>query len=121
MRDHFHLFVYGTLRKGQSANHRLMNAEFVSDGYVTGILYNVDDKFPALVLYDGAPRIDGEIWRCPVSLLHELDAYEGVDEGLFRRVGVHAKRDDEGDDVPVWTYAAGPTLSQKLTPERRIN
>lgn len=121
MRDRFNVFVYGTLRKGQEANHKLAGAEYVGDAHVTGILYNIDDKFPALVLYVGAARVDGEIWRCPIDMLSELDTYEGVSDGLFRRVGVQAKRNDTIEDVPAWTYVAGPLLSQTLTPERRIN
>lgn len=114
MRTHFHLFVYGTLRSGGSAATMLAECERVSAGEVSGVLYDIDGEYPALLLYGTTP-VEGEIWRCPNEMLARLDAYEGVEQGLFRRVGVTVR------DVGCWTYVAGPQLSKKLTPERRIN
>jgi gamma-glutamylcyclotransferase (GGCT)/AIG2-like uncharacterized protein YtfP len=113
----FHLFAYGTLRRGGDAARRLAGCEFAGTGTVGGTLYDIDGRFPALLLYGDAP-VHGDIWRCPAELLLELDRYEGVADGLFIRKGVTAEAGHE--TVPCWVYTAGPALSRKLLPDRRI-
>ncbi len=113
MSGHFHLFVYGTLRSGGEAAAVLEGAELIAPASVAGGLYDTGKGYPALVLA-GAGKVHGEVWRCPAPLLPRLDEYEGVDERLFRRVGVEVR------DWPCWTYVAGPKLVRLLTPDRRI-
>jgi gamma-glutamylcyclotransferase (GGCT)/AIG2-like uncharacterized protein YtfP len=110
---HFHLFVYGTLRRGGRGHELLAGCEQVGAARVAGTLYDIDGKYPALMLYGGT-GVPGEVWRCPDALLARLDAYEGADEKLFRRVGVRA------GEHACWTYVAGPGLARKLTPARRV-
>jgi gamma-glutamylcyclotransferase (GGCT)/AIG2-like uncharacterized protein YtfP len=112
----FNLFVYGTLR-GAGAG-RLAGCERVADAAVTGTLYSIDGGFPALVHY-GPDRVSGEVWRCPAGLLPELDEYEGVGRGMFRRIALDVETDD-GSVVPCWLYAAGPALAHRLTPANRV-
>ena len=119
MTECFHLFVYGTLRKGASAANRLTGAEHLGEGSIGGVLYDIDGEYPALIVYGRTP-VQGEIWRCPSALLSELDAYEQIDNGLFRRIGVEVQLAD-GSTVPCWAYVAGPRLASKLTPARRID
>lgn len=119
MHASFHLFVYGTLRSGGPASRLLDGCVRVGQGSVAGVLYDIDGEYPALVPY-GTTRIPGEVWRCPAELLTELDEYEGVPHGLFRRVGVHVRMDD-GDEVGCWVYVAGPGLSRKLVPAARVS
>lgn len=114
MRDCFHLFVYGTLRDGGPAAELLLGAEPVGPAVVAGTLYDIEGRFPALVLAGGG-RVHGELWRCPVELLKKLDEYEGVDEGLFRRIGVRV------GEQACWTYVAGPKLARLLAPATRIH
>jgi gamma-glutamylcyclotransferase (GGCT)/AIG2-like uncharacterized protein YtfP len=113
----FNLFAYGTLRRGGAAEDVLHGCEWLGEATVAGVLYDIDGRFPALLLY-GEALVHGELWRCPAALLPELDAYEGVADGLFRRVGVEVTAGDEA--VACWTYAAGPALSRKLVSERRV-
>jgi gamma-glutamylcyclotransferase (GGCT)/AIG2-like uncharacterized protein YtfP len=113
----FHLFVYGTLQSGGSARDLLANCDLIGAASVGGVLYDIDGEFPALVLY-GATPVRGEVWQCPAELLKTLDAYEGTASGLFRRVGVHAQVG--GEEIGCWAYVAGPRLSRKLTPARRV-
>jgi gamma-glutamylcyclotransferase (GGCT)/AIG2-like uncharacterized protein YtfP len=113
----FNLFVYGTLRGDGEAAGMLEGCEFVGTGSVAGHLYEIDGRFPAVVLY-GDTRVKGEVWHCPPELLLRLDEYEGTRTGLFRRVAVDA--DVGGAPVPCWVYAAGPALSRKLTPAARL-
>lgn len=119
MSTHFHLFVYGSLRSTGSAVDKLVNSQLIGPGTVGGVLYDMDGEYRALVLYGNTP-VQGEVWRCPAELLTSLDEYERVDEGLFRRVGVEVRLEN-GTTQGCWTYVAGPRLSRKLTPARRID
>lgn len=109
----FHLFVYGTLMSAGEAIDLLEGCERVGTATVNGTLYDIDGDFPALMLA-GNGQIHGEVWRCPVERLAELDGYEGVAQGLFRRVGVQADR------WPCWTYVAGPKLAPRIARAKRI-
>lgn len=110
---HIHLFAYGTLLAGGDAARLLDGCERVGPAVVSGALYDVDDTYPALVLA-GKGAVRGEIWRCPPEILPVLDEYEGVAEGLFRRVAVRV------GETACWTYVAGSALAHRLAPDRRI-
>jgi gamma-glutamylcyclotransferase (GGCT)/AIG2-like uncharacterized protein YtfP len=118
MSAHFHLFVYGTLRSNGAGASLLADGELVGAGSVGGVLYSIDGAYPAMILYGTTP-VRGEVWRCPAVALTQLDEYEGVTEGLFRRIGVEVAMSD-GATQGCWTYVAGPKLSRKLTGSRRI-
>jgi gamma-glutamylcyclotransferase (GGCT)/AIG2-like uncharacterized protein YtfP len=115
---HFHLFVYGTLQSGGSARDLLDNCALIGTASVGGVLYDIDGEYPALVVYGTTP-VRGEVWQCPPELLKRLDAYEGTSSGLFRRIGVNAVLGEK--QVGCWAYVAGPRLSRKLTPARRVS
>ncbi|MFS8636796.1 MAG: gamma-glutamylcyclotransferase family protein [Gemmatimonadota bacterium] len=110
----FHLFTYGTLRRGGAAAELLEGCELVGKATVTGTLFDIDGEYPAMILA-GPGTVEGEVWRCPTHTLARLDEYEGVAEGLFRRVGVRA------GEWACWTYVAGPMLAARLTPDRRLD
>jgi gamma-glutamylcyclotransferase (GGCT)/AIG2-like uncharacterized protein YtfP len=113
VREHFHLFTYGTLRSGGSASAALLGGcERVGEGTVRGTLYDVG-KYPALLL-GGDGEVRGEVWRCPAGRLADLDRYEGVAGGLFRRAAVQV------DGRACWVYVAGPRLGPRLVPEARV-
>lgn len=117
MNTHFHLFVYGTLRSNGAAASLLAAGELVAEGTVGGVLYDMDAGYPALLPYGAAP-VRGEVWRLPVMALPALDDYEGVAEGVFRRIGVEVSMDDQ-TVLPCWVYVAGPALGRALTSDRR--
>lgn len=112
---HFHLFIYGTLRSARShgvGRELLRECELVGPGTVRGTLYDTGD-YPALLL-GGGDQVEGEVWRCPASLLRVLDRYEATEEGLFRRAAVRV------GEYACWVYVAGPRLGPRLRPEARI-
>ena len=113
----FNLFAYGTLRRGGANAGLLDGCEYVGSGIVRGTLYDIDGRFPALVLY-GEADVRGDVWRCPATLLNRLDELEDTAGGLFRRVATDVRVD--GGNVPCWLYTAGPGLSRQLLPDRRI-
>jgi gamma-glutamylcyclotransferase (GGCT)/AIG2-like uncharacterized protein YtfP len=119
LRTHFHLFVYGTLQRGGSAASLLRDCELMGRGQIGGVLYDIDGQYRALVMYGSTP-VPGEVWRCPSEVLAMVDSYERVDEGMFRRVGVSVPVDGDTKHTACWTYVAGPALSRKLIPTRRI-
>lgn len=107
------LFVYGTLLSDGGAAERLSGCTPLGEARVRGTLFDIEGRFPALMLA-GGDRVSGEVWSCPWERIHELDGYEAVDSGLFRRIGV------EIDGRGCWTYVAGPALAARLSPDRRI-
>lgn len=113
MSAHFQLFAYGPLRGGTAAAEVLHGAERIGPAAAAGSLYDTGDGYPALVLA-GPGTIRGEIWRCPAASLQSLDEHQGVEEGVFRRVGLQV------EGRACWTYVAGPKLARLLRPERRI-
>jgi gamma-glutamylcyclotransferase (GGCT)/AIG2-like uncharacterized protein YtfP len=81
------LFVYGTLKRGGKNHAHLASEKFLAPaqalpGYR---LYDVGG-FPGLVPDATAPfSIAGELWEVSDAALARLDAFEGVDEILYRR------------------------------------
>lgn len=81
-----HLFVYGTLMRGESRHRHLAEETFVDQarsapGYR---LFDLGD-YPALVEDPDGLSIVGELWLVGDAALRELDDVEGVDEGLYAR------------------------------------
>lgn len=91
-----HVFVYGTLTDPERVAEVLdepRDWSFVGDATLHG-LQRVDGRYPTL-----APggRVDGRVLE--TDAIAALDAYEGVDRGLYVRVRVpYADSDGVGDD-----------------------
>ncbi len=83
------LFVYGTLKSGQPANHHLAKARRVGQA-VTAPMYRLYDMgwHPAMVRDDAhGLAVEGEVWDVPPGMIPALDEYESVPEG-FVRLGI---------------------------------
>ncbi|MCA9572170.1 MAG: gamma-glutamylcyclotransferase [Myxococcales bacterium] len=79
------LFVYGTLmRSGSQA--ALVGDRPRQPGWIHGTLFHLPAGYPAVVP-GGDDPVHGE-WLPPVpdAVLRALDRYEGVPEGLYRRI-----------------------------------
>lgn len=98
-----HLFVYGTLMRGESRHRHLAGQTFVAEAQTQPDyrLFNVGD-FPALVSASPGRPIAGELWLVSDETLRELDDVEGTDEGLYARVPVHLP--SPFDNVVAETY-----------------
>jgi gamma-glutamylcyclotransferase (GGCT)/AIG2-like uncharacterized protein YtfP len=88
-----YLFVYGTLKRGQSAYCLLKpEARFICTGVMRGRLYDQGFYPVALAATEPDQEFAGEVYELsdPPSLLEALDRYEGVgaqsagSEGYFR-------------------------------------
>jgi gamma-glutamylaminecyclotransferase len=81
------LFVYGTLKRGQSANHLLGDAEFVRSAATLPVYQLLDlGTHPGMVESNGPGiAISGELWRISPEVIPALDAYEGAPTEYGRR------------------------------------
>lgn len=91
-------FVYGTLQNAEQAREVLGHADFGPDARLVG-LQRVDGRYPTLA---PAGETRGRVLRLRDGDLDALDAYEGVDGGLYVRVRVPSERG------PLWTYVGDP-------------
>jgi gamma-glutamylcyclotransferase (GGCT)/AIG2-like uncharacterized protein YtfP len=107
------IFVYGTLRRGGSANTLLRGERLLRRASLPGELHDVEGRYPALLL-EGDDRVEGELWSSSPALLTRLDEYEGVGAGLFRRALTRL------DGEEIWVYVAGPRLAPRLGAATRL-
>lgn len=101
------VFVYGTLTDPARAREVLDGApEYVADAVIEG-LQRVDGAYPTLV---PGGECAGRLLRVERPALHRLDAYEGVDRGLYVRVSLpFAGSPGDGEPVgTVETYVGDP-------------
>lgn len=104
-----HLFVYGTLRPGETRWHHL--APFVTDaGFpdtVPGALFDTGRGYPAADFTDPG-TIVGHTYRLRAvdRAFEVLDDVEGAVAGLYRRVVVRTRA-----GVSAWAYEGGVGLA----------
>lgn len=95
------VFVYGTLTDTKIAASVLEEFEYEGSATLSG-LHRVDGEYPTL-----APggQVEGRLLR--TDELERLDAYEGVDRGLYVRVSVPVEGPDGPESAAV--YVGDPT------------
>jgi gamma-glutamylaminecyclotransferase len=84
------IFVYGTLKRGGSNHAFIAGQEFVGEATTSPgfVLYELEG-YPGMVADESAAiSVRGELWSVDDFCLRELDALEGLDEGLYRRVPI---------------------------------
>lgn len=100
------LFLYGTLRKGESAEDQIA-ADVVrrAPARARARLLEIDAPYPAAFFGPDEGLLQGEIvWLKPSTFqatLDRVDLYENV-PFLFRRIAVTVQVD--GQDVEAWAY-----------------
>lgn len=100
------VFVYGTLRRGESNHHWLSNAEFVGTGVTADrmILVNLG-AYPAVVRdshHASSAFIQGEVYRVTSTTFARLDILEDYPK-LYGREIVPITLDD-GNALSSWIY-----------------
>lgn len=88
------IFVYGTLKEERPDDYELLD-------YALGTV--ADRPFPGIVP-DAGSRVIGQVIEVGDDALQRLDAYEGTEIGLYRRVRVHVNHRETGRMEPVWVY-----------------
>ena len=88
-----YLFVYGTLLKGEHANHLLRDCILTAYTHTSGKLYDTGCGFPAMNREANPPsHVYGELYRLPRDngrLISKLDLYEDTESGIFDRAKVN--------------------------------
>jgi|SRR5580692_3869260 gamma-glutamylcyclotransferase (GGCT)/AIG2-like uncharacterized protein YtfP len=117
-----YLFVYGTLKRGGKSHKQLRKengVRFRSSARIRADLYTLyGEEYPGAVLPAAPNRfVKGDLFllQDPEKTLRDLDEFEGVHEGLFRRelVDVWAR----GRRVKAWAYLyARPLTDANLIP-----
>jgi gamma-glutamylcyclotransferase (GGCT)/AIG2-like uncharacterized protein YtfP len=84
-----HVFVYGTLKRGQPRHRFLAGQAFIAPA-VTRPLYRMFNvgEYPALVRHADGRAIHGELWDVDDACVRTLDRVEGCDLGLYVRATV---------------------------------
>jgi len=96
------LFVYGTLMSGGQSGGLLRGLR-VQPARTRGYLYRMPAGYPALVLADDGPWIQGELVELDTSgRLILLDSFEGVGQGLYSREVIRVAYD--GRSANCWAY-----------------
>jgi gamma-glutamylcyclotransferase (GGCT)/AIG2-like uncharacterized protein YtfP len=113
-----YLFVYGTLMVDADNNMSrflIKHSEFIEKGYFCGKLYKVNN-FPGAVLSDNtSDKVYGSVYKITNKdhVFKVLDAYEGVEENLFKRVIINAFLNPKS--ISTWVYLYNqPTKHLKL-------
>jgi gamma-glutamylcyclotransferase (GGCT)/AIG2-like uncharacterized protein YtfP len=106
------LFVYGTLRQGQTARSLLANQiTKCMKASTAGEIYAFPMGYPAFI--EGTGRVEGEVvWLTDLAATFGLlDAYEGTD---FARVIRQVRLEDTGEQVWAWVYALADPAAVKF-------
>lgn len=100
-----HVFVYGTLRAGESNDIRLAAERhgiaapmLIGSGHINGRLYDFD-AYPGLVLDPTAGPVHGDIYRIEETLVPVLDEIEEIVPGvigLYRSERLHVSIEVDG-------------------------
>ncbi|MCS6824796.1 MAG: gamma-glutamylcyclotransferase [Cytophagaceae bacterium] len=98
------IFVYGTLRsefKNRMARYLRTNASMITEAYIYGELYEINDYPGAVETNNHESLIRGEIFQLfyPDHTLKILDEYEGEE---YERKIVHAISDERTYEC--WAY-----------------
>src|SRR5262245_12998000 len=108
------LFVYGTLRQGQTARSLVANQiTRMERASTTGRIYAFPMGHPGFVEGDGKGRVVGEVlWLSELAATFGLlDAYEGQD---FARVIRQVSLDATGEEIWAWVYTLSDPAAIKL-------
>ena len=101
------LFVYGTLMRGEERDGLVAHLP-VNPASVRGHLWRAPAGYPALMVDDSGPEIQGELLKLDQeSILMVLDLYEGVAEGLYSREVIEVSTN--GQKERAWAYIMSRT------------
>ncbi len=109
------VFVYGTLRRGETAHHLLAKGTWVGEALTDAAFTLVDlGAWPGL-LAGGRTRVVGEVFRINPGLLPALDAYEDCPEDYVRQT-IPVTLKESGARIEALTYLLRPALAAEKSP-----
>lgn len=72
----YHVFVYGTLRRGQTNAHYMLGATCIADrAWTYGKLFDTNEGYPAMT-YSIEEKVYGEVYVVNDEILCKLDELE---------------------------------------------
>jgi gamma-glutamylcyclotransferase (GGCT)/AIG2-like uncharacterized protein YtfP len=99
------LFVYGTLKRGQSRAAVLDGQEFLARAWTAGDYRMYDcGGYPGLVASSPGVAVEGELWDVDSDCLRTLDEIEGTSNNLYQRRVVVLQPPLDRDDVLTYFY-----------------
>ncbi len=130
---HQYLWVYGTLRHGESNHHFLTGCSFVGMACCPGFLFSVQGHYPVFKPYNLSPQpplclrrgargevVIGEIYQIKPELWPRLDELEGIAEGYYRRASFPVSPAIVPGEAQALVYVVGPLLETFCREEYRI-
>lgn len=112
------LFVYGSLKRGKPSHRLLAGQTFVADARTVGgyRMYELDG-YPGMVR-DGAQSdfVTGELWSVTDECRRELDRFEGLDVGLYRREPTPLAAPHEACNAEAYVFAQSTAGRKPLGP-----
>lgn len=115
------IFVYGTLKRGCKNHAQMAGQTWLTDAHSEAgyRLHDLGD-YPGLVP-DGADRegVLGEVWSVDAEALQRLDAFEGIDEGLYARRPIRLRPPHDTLAVDVYVYLGATEGRPVVGPEWR--
>ena len=105
------LFVYGSLMAGEESDG-FLNAFDRQPASCKGTLFMMPSGYPALVPSEVGIPIRGELVQLPdFKMLHVLDHFERVNEGLYLRQEIRVSTG--ASSVPAWGYVLTADLARR--------
>lgn len=104
------LFVYGTLKHGCKNHHHIAGQVYLGEartapGYR---LYDLGD-YPGMIAdATDTEGVTGEVWEVNAASLVHLDDFEGVSEGLYRRLPVALLKPFDQPAADTYLYNRAP-------------
>lgn len=109
------VFVYGTLMRGQRANHMLRDCQYAGEYTLRGYAMYDLGRYPGICpCRDG--QVFGELYYVDSQTLAAMDEYEG-NGSLYHRTDVTVIRDSDTRTAQVYVYAHS-TDHRPLIPHR---
>lgn len=110
------IFVYGTLKSGQSRNIYLVRdgSKFLGKARTVPkyrLLRQWLDAFPTMIEDENGVSVEGELWSVKEETLKILDSVEGVHRGLFKRMPIKLMG---GEEVDAYLAVEKPYFSWRL-------
>jgi gamma-glutamylcyclotransferase (GGCT)/AIG2-like uncharacterized protein YtfP len=143
-----YLWVYGTLRHGESNHHLLTGCSFMGMACYPGLLFSVQGHYPVFKPYNLSPQpplrqrrgganpesssplclrrgargevVIGEIYQIQPELWPRLDELEGIEEGYYRRASFPVSPTIVPGEAQALVYVVGPLLESFCREEYRI-
>lgn len=104
------IFVYGTLKKGQRANYKLAEEDFVGEAQTPPLFNMFGETYPMLTKTDKGASVIGEVYLVSKETMKELDRYEGFPSFYSRMqipvafFGETTNLPFDADTASVWIY-----------------